>query len=89
VSGGIEVGCDGLLALNKAFDTWPFRPTLRQLIEESPSLLGTTWHITGHLDNDSMAKLDYWAQQNIKMDNLENVFWMQHSHSFSAIPNLA
>jgi hypothetical protein len=26
VHGGIEVGCDGLSALNKAFDSWPLEP---------------------------------------------------------------
>jgi hypothetical protein len=62
-SGGIEVGCDGLSALNKAFDSWLFEPTdphfdmlssLRSHIAASP----LTWirrHIEGHQDNNPTA----------------------------------
>jgi hypothetical protein len=88
-SGGIEVGCDGLSALEKAFDTWPLEPTdphfdmlssLHTQIAASP----VTWkirHIPSHQDLDPTAHLDFWALQNIQMDNLAKVFWMQYSHS--------
>jgi hypothetical protein len=88
-SGGIEVGCNGLSALNKAFDTWPLEPAdphfdmlcaLRQMIKSSP-LKWKTRHVDGHQDNDVTVKLDFWAVKNIQMDNLAKVFWMQHSHS--------
>jgi hypothetical protein len=88
-SGGIEIGCDGLSALNKAFDTWPLEPadphfdmlsSLRKKIAASP-ITWTTRHIEGHQDNDATAKLDFWAKQNSQMDNLAKVFWMRHSHS--------
>jgi hypothetical protein len=88
-SGAIEVGCDGLSALNKAFDTWPLEPSdphfdllsaLRKMILSSP-IEWTTRHVAGHQDEDPTAKLDWWAEQNVQMDNLAKVFWMQHSHS--------
>jgi hypothetical protein len=88
-SGGIEIGCDGLSALNKAFDTWPHEPahphfnmlsSLRKKIAASP-ITWTTRHIEGHQDNNATAKLDFWAKQNIQMDNLAKAFWMHHSHS--------
>jgi hypothetical protein len=88
-SGGIEVGCDGLSALNKAFDTWPLEPAdphfdmlcaLRQMIKSS-FLKWKTRHVDGHQDNDVTSKLDFWAIKNIQMDYLAKVFWMQHSHS--------
>jgi hypothetical protein len=74
----------GLSALNKAFDNWPLEPAdphfdmlcaLRVMIAESP-LLWTTWHIEGHQDDDANAKLDFYARQNIQMDNLAKIFWM-------------
>jgi hypothetical protein len=90
ISGGaIKIGCDGLSALNKAFDTWPLEPadphfdmlsSLRAMIAKSP-LVWTTRHIEGHQDDDVNAKLDFWARQNIQMDNLAKIFWMHHSHS--------
>ena len=49
------------------------------MISSSP----VTWtmrHVPGHQDGDSSVKLDWWATQNIQMDNLAKVFWMQHSH---------
>jgi hypothetical protein len=88
-SGGNKIGCDGLSALNKAFDMWPLEPadphfdmlsSLRKKIAASP-IKWTTRHIEGHQDNDATAKLDFWAKQNIQMDNLAKVFWMRHSHS--------
>jgi hypothetical protein len=87
LSGGIEVGCDGLSALNKAFDTWPLDPddphfdmlsALCTMIAASP-LKWTTRHIEGHQDDDLTKALDFWALQNIQMDNLAKVYWMQHS----------
>jgi hypothetical protein len=48
-SGAIEVGCDGLSALTKAFDTWPLEPddphfdmlsAVRTMIADSPVSLG-------------------------------------------------
>jgi hypothetical protein len=88
-SGSIEIGCDGLSALSKAFDTWPLEPadphfdmlsSLRSMIASSP-LTWTTRHVAGHQDDDPTKTLDWWALQNIQMDNLAKVFWMQHSHS--------
>jgi hypothetical protein len=87
--GAIEIGCDGLSVLNKAFDSWPFEPagphfdmlsSLRTMLAQSP----ISWknrHVAGHQDDDANAKLDFWAQQNIQMDNLAKIFWMQNSHS--------
>jgi hypothetical protein len=88
-SGSVEVGCDGLSALNKAFDTWPPEPAnphfnllsaLRKMIPSSP-LKWTIRHVLGHQDNDATAELDDWALQNVRMDNLAKIFWMTHSHS--------
>jgi hypothetical protein len=88
-TGAIEVGCNRLSTLNKAFDTWPLEPAdphfdmlsaLRKMISDSP-LTWTTRHIEGHQENDATVELDLWAKQNIKMDNLAKVFWMQYSHS--------
>jgi hypothetical protein len=66
LSGTIEVGCDGLSALNKAFDMWPLNPddphfdmlnSLRAMIAESP-ITWTTRHVDGHQDDDINATLD-------------------------------
>jgi hypothetical protein len=90
-SGGIEVGYDGISALNKAFDTRPLEPAdphidmlsaLHKMIVSSP-ITWTTRHVAGHQDNDATANLDFWAEENIQMDNLAKVFWMHHSHSAS------
>lgn len=87
-SADIKVGCNGFLALNNAFDTWPLEPSdphfdmlsaLRQMIAASP-LSWTTRHVNGHQDNDATTQLDFGALKNIEMDNLAKVFWMQHSH---------
>jgi hypothetical protein len=89
LAGAIKVGCDGLSALNKAFDTWPLDPdnphfdmlnSLRAMIAESP-ITWTTRHVDRHQDHDINAILYWWARQNIQMDNLAKVFWMNHSHS--------
>jgi hypothetical protein len=64
-TGKIEVGCDGLSALNKAFDSWPLEPqdphfdmlsAIRHMIQASP-LQWTTRHIAGHQDNDATLSL--------------------------------
>jgi hypothetical protein len=89
LSGGIEIGCGGLSALSKAFDSWPLEladpyfdmlSSLRLMIASSP-LTWTTRHVAGHQDDDPTHPLDWCALQNIQMDNLAKVFWMQHSHS--------
>jgi hypothetical protein len=86
-SGGTEVDYNRLSTLNKAFNTRPLEPmdphfdmlmAHRQMIAASP----ITWkmrHSEGHQDNDITATPDFWALQNIQMDNLAKVFWMQHS----------
>ena len=85
-SAGIEGGCNRLSALNKAFDTRPLEPSdpqfdllsaLRKMISSSP-VTWTSRHVPGHQDNDPSVKLDWWATQNIQMDNFAKVFWMQH-----------
>jgi hypothetical protein len=43
----------------------------------------------GHQDDNATAKLDFWAKQNIQMDNLAKVFWMQQSHSARALYPIA
>jgi hypothetical protein len=43
--------------------------SLRKKIAASP-ITWTTRHIEGHQDNDATAKLDFWAKQNIQMDNI-------------------
>jgi hypothetical protein len=81
--GAIEIGCDSLSALNKAFDAWPLEPAdphFAMLNAQSP----ISWkicHVAGYQDDDASAKLDFWAQQNIQMDNLSKIFWMQNSQS--------
>jgi hypothetical protein len=53
---------------------------LCKMIVESP-ISWTTRHVDGHQDNNITATLDWWAVQNIQMDNLAEVLWMNHSHS--------
>ena len=68
-SGHIKVGCNGLLALNKTFDTWPLEPSdpqfdlisaLRAMISSSP-VTWTTRHVPSHQDDNTSVKLDWWA----------------------------
>ena len=75
-AGGIEVGCDGLSALNKAFDTCPLETpgpqfdllsALCTMISASP-VTWTARHVPGHQDDDPSAKLDWWATKNIEME---------------------
>jgi hypothetical protein len=83
----VHGGCDGLSALNKAFNSWPLEPadphfdmlsSLHSMLAESP-LQWKTRHIEGHQDDNPQASLDFWAVQNIKMDNLAKICWMEHS----------
>jgi hypothetical protein len=69
---------------------WPLDPddphfdmlnSLRAMIAGESPITWTTRHIDGHQDDDINATLDWWAWQNIQMDNLAKVFWMNHSHS--------
>jgi hypothetical protein len=53
---------------------------LQTMIAASP-LIWTTRHIEGHQDDDATAQVDFWVKQNIQMDNLAKVVWMQQSHS--------
>jgi hypothetical protein len=48
------------------------------MIAESP-LQWKTRHIEGHQDDNPQASLDFWAVQNIKVDNLTRICWMEHS----------
>jgi hypothetical protein len=52
------------------------------MMAESP-LQWKTRHIEGHQDDNPQASLDFWAVQNIKVDNLAKIFWMEHSSTAS------
>jgi hypothetical protein len=56
-------------------------PFARKSLAASP-VTWTTRHIPSHQDLDPTALLDFWALQNLQMDNLAKVFWMQHSHFY-------
>jgi hypothetical protein len=58
------------------------------MISSSP-LTWTTRHVAGHQDNDPAHSLDWWALQNIQMDNLAKVFRMQHSDSAPILCSLS
>ncbi len=77
--GSIELGCDGLSALDKAFNyvsiiniedsNYDLLLTIRNLWAYSP----LTWkfcHVKGHQDDHSShEKLDRWAKLNVEMDS--------------------
>jgi hypothetical protein len=59
LSGAIEIGCDGLSALSKSFDSWPLEPadphfdmlsSLRSMIASSP-ITWTTRHVAAGFPN--------------------------------------
>jgi hypothetical protein len=84
-SGAIEVGCDGLSALRKAFGQgsnfdpdikdpdYDLLSAIRKALARSPAKW--TWrHVLGHQDDDDgIEVLDRWATLNIEMDNLAKV----------------
>ncbi len=75
--GQIELGCDGLSALETAFDKGPFLQSdfpdydLVGAIYHLRKTSAVTWtyrHVKGHQDNHS-SDLDIWAQCNVQMDS--------------------
>ena len=79
VTGGqVEIGCDGLSALQQSFhpDNIPNAPTapqfdlicaIRRVAKQCP-VVWLPRHVGGHQDNDLMAILDRHALLNIEMD---------------------
>jgi hypothetical protein len=95
-AGQIEIGCDGLSALQTALESFP------SLSTDIPDydLLGPifylrrrskiTWsyrHVKGHQDDQS-SDLDLWAQRNIKMDQWakDHIQIAKHSSRHFNIP---
>jgi hypothetical protein len=95
-AGQIEIGCDGLSALQTALESFP------SLSTDIPdyNLLGAifhlrrrskiTWsyrHVKGHQDDQS-SDLDLWAQRNIKMDQWakDHIQTARHSSRHFNIP---
>lgn len=75
-AGQIEIGCDGLSALQTALESFPSLSTdvpdydLLGAIFHLRRLSKITWsyrHVKGHQDDQS-SDLNLWAQHNIKMD---------------------
>jgi hypothetical protein len=74
----VNIGCDGLSALEQCFDEDQYftssRPdfdlviAVRRRLAEFPRLNWCANHIEGHQDDDKDAVLDEWAQQNVQMD---------------------
>jgi hypothetical protein len=77
-SGGIEVGCDGQIAIQRVFGEGPhFNPAIK---DADYDILKWTWrHVAGHQDDDGIKELDRWAMLNIEMDNLAKVYWKDMS----------
>jgi hypothetical protein len=78
--GGIEIGCDGLGALNAiqsnhfiTKSTWKhfdIIKSIRQSIQQS-NLNWTLRHVEGHQDDDTeYDKLNRWAQLNVLVDKM-------------------
>jgi hypothetical protein len=77
VDGQIELGCDGLSALETAFDKGPFLQSdfpdydLVGAIYHLRKISAVSWtyrHVKGHQDDHS-SDLDNWAQLNVQMDS--------------------
>jgi hypothetical protein len=79
--GSIELGCDGLAALNKTFtmvyliDTDESNQDLLMVIRTLWNRSPLPWkirHVKGHQDDDQdYESLDRWARLNIEMDKIQ------------------
>jgi hypothetical protein len=74
--GSIEIGCDGLSALQTSFDHEPYLTSdvsnydMIGAIYHMRKISKVTWtyrHVKGHQDDNGLD-LDVWAQQNVTMD---------------------
>jgi hypothetical protein len=87
--GNVQIGCDGLSALQHAFEREPFLPTdfpdydLLGAIYHLRKISKVTWshrHVKGHQDDHS-TELDQWASLNVQMDAQAKSFLPQASWS--------
>ena len=93
-AGQVEIGCDGLSALQESFhpDIVPYDPTaphydLISAIRKLASSLPITWlprHVAGHQDDVENAFLDRWALLNIEMDSAAKA----HLHEYRDLDDL-
>ena len=85
--GGIEIGCDGMSALNRAF--WVDKDDISskqahydmisgiQGMTNDSKIQYSTRHIKGHQDDIAEADLDKWAILNIECDLRAKEFWKE------------
>jgi len=87
--GNVQIGCDGLSALQHVFEREPFLPTdfpdydLLGAIYHLRKISKVTWshrHVKGHQDDHS-TELDQWASLNVQMDAQAKSFLPQASWS--------
>jgi hypothetical protein len=84
--GAIKIGLDGSEALNKSPSDWPLSPTQADfdMLTNIRSQLASskiTWHwhwIQGHQDKPKpLCFLDFWAKNNVYMDQMAKAFIAQ------------
>jgi hypothetical protein len=77
--GYVQIGCDGLSALQNAFDKGPLLPTDYpdyDLFKENLQVSWTHKHVKGHQD-DLSEDLDQWVLLNVQMDKIAQQFLQQ------------
>jgi hypothetical protein len=94
--GTINIGCDGLSALEQCFDEDKYftsrKPdfdlviAVRRRLAEFPGLMWCANHIEGHQDDDNDAVLDEWAQQNVDMDTLAKAYRAEMFPKLNGMP---
>jgi hypothetical protein len=95
-NGMVNVGCDGLSALQQCFDEDHYftsgKPDFdliiaaRRRIAEFPGLHWCSNHVEGHQDDDKEAVLDEWAQQNVEMDTLAKAYRVEMYTKLKGMP---
>ncbi|CAJ1927586.1 unnamed protein product [Cylindrotheca closterium] len=76
---GVKITCDGLLAIEMAFEDQPLSPTDAQFdlissIREAISRSPVSWsprHVYGHLDKSNLFdELTWWEKKNLEVDGM-------------------
>ncbi|CAJ1938471.1 unnamed protein product [Cylindrotheca closterium] len=92
---GVKIACDGLLAIEMAFEDQPLPPTDAQFnlissIREAISRSPVSWspqHVYGHLDKSNLFdELTWWEKTNLEVDGMAVDFRKELEAAHQLIP---